>query len=51
LANPFALASVDDFEDNTCSASSIENCHCEESTATAGVSICYQPKSKDASGS
>jgi hypothetical protein len=51
LANPFALASAEDFADNTCSANSVENCHCEESAATAGVSICYQPKSSDASGS
>jgi filamentous hemagglutinin family protein len=42
--NPFALASAEDLADDTCSANSIENCHCEESTAGEGVSICYEPK-------
>jgi hypothetical protein len=43
-ANPFALASAEDLADDTCSANSIENCHCEESAVSQGVDICYEPK-------
>jgi filamentous hemagglutinin family protein len=42
--NPFALASAEDLADDTCSANSIENCQCEESAVSQGVSICYEPK-------
>ncbi len=42
-ANPFALASAEDLADDTCSANSIENCHCEESSVNVGVSMCYEP--------
>jgi hypothetical protein len=43
-ANPFALASAEDLADDTCSANSVENCHCEESAVSQGVDICYEPK-------
>ncbi len=43
-ANPFALASAEDLADDTCSANSIENCHCEASPLNANVDICYEPK-------
>ena len=43
-SNPFALASAEDLADDTCTANSIENCYCEESTSNQGVDICYEPK-------
>jgi hypothetical protein len=43
LANPFALASAEDVANDACSATSLENCHCEESSVNQGVSICYEP--------
>ena len=42
-ANPFALASVEDLATDVCSADSLENCHCEESSVNQGVNICYEP--------
>jgi hypothetical protein len=42
-ANPFSLASVEEMDDDVCSANGIENfesCQCEEAQ---GVSICYEP--------
>lgn len=47
-SNPFALASAEDLTDETCSANNIESCQCEESSASEGVSICYQPKAGEA---
>jgi hypothetical protein len=43
-SNPFALASVEDLDDGTCTANNIENCYCEESSVGQGVDICYEPK-------
>jgi filamentous hemagglutinin family protein len=42
-ANPFALASAESLVDDVCSANSLENCHCEESSVNEGVNICYEP--------
>lgn len=42
-ANPFALASAESLDDDVCSANSLENCHCEESSVNEGVNICYEP--------
>jgi hypothetical protein len=39
-ANPFSLASVEEMDDDVCSANGIENCQCEEAQ---GVTICYEP--------
>jgi len=44
LSNPFALASAEDLTDDACSANSVENCHCEESSAGQGIDICYEPR-------
>jgi filamentous hemagglutinin family protein len=44
-ANPFQLASADDLASDICSANSLENCHCEESSSNNGVGICYEPGS------
>ena len=41
-SNPFALASAEDLTDEACSANSLENCHCEESSAGQGIDICYE---------
>ena len=43
-SNPFALASAEDLTDEACSANSLENCHCEESSAGQGIDICYEPR-------
>ena len=43
-ATPFQLASAEDLANDICSANSLDNCHCEESSVSQGVDICYEPK-------